>query len=75
MIFNHYNINIKISKKELARMNETLEQFITRTMEERKVKRQEERARLQAEWAEQDREQEEFNKEFERLIERKQRGE
>lgn len=54
---------------------ETLEEFITRTTEERKVKRQEERTRLQAEWAEQDREEEEFNREFERLIERKRRGE
>jgi hypothetical protein len=51
--------------------NETLEQFINRTMEERKAKRQEERARLQAEWAEQDREEAEFEKE----IGRKLRGE
>lgn len=55
--------------------NENLEQFITRTMAERKVKRQQERARLQAEWAEQDKEEEKFNKEFKRLIERKRRGE
>jgi len=54
---------------------ETLEEFITRTIEERKVKRQKERARLQAEWAKQDREEEEFNREFERLIGRKLRGE
>ena len=48
--------------------NESLEQFINRTMEERKVKRQEERARLQAEWAEQDREEAEFEKEIERKV-------
>lgn len=50
---------------------ENLEEFISRTMAERKAKRQEERERLQAEWAEQDREEAEFEKE----IERKQRGE
>lgn len=54
---------------------ETLEEFINRTMAERKATRQQERARLQAEWAEQDREDEEFNREFKILIERKQRGE
>jgi len=56
-------------------MNETLEQFINRTMEERKARRQQERLELEAKYKEEDKEHEELIRMINQEIERKIKGE
>lgn len=56
-------------------MNETLEQFISRTMADRKTRRQQGREQKEEQYKKEDEELEEVIKMIEHEIERKQRGE